>query len=332
MARDIKTLHIELSSIPSDLCPRSHSNVRGYPYNQGFTETNLSLNDCKKIFSPTFLTSLKKIIIGGNFGDFVTNPESLEIIRYFQEYFYGDIQINTNGTQRDHEFWKTLAQLGVTIFFSIDGLKDTHSLSMPGTDFDTVLKNAQSFIDNGGYAVWKMAVTDRNRHQTEAADMKSIELGFANFILNEVGPDENVLYDRSGDKIYQYQESTFWPEKINNEFIKDKIDRVKDCSIPARLVDIKIQPRCVDEGSIYISADGYVYPCTLAGVNPAGFKPYMRNPWRYYNPELMEYISDNHAPTVGLESAIAWFEKIEKSWTSEQQPRLCQTFCGAKHD
>lgn len=330
--RDIKTLHLELSSFSNERCPTSHRTVQGYPYNQGFVETNLSLDDCKKIFSPVFLSNLKKIIIGGNFGDFVMNPDSLEIIEYFFQNSLGEIQINTNGSARDLKFWQDLARLGVTVFFHIDGLEDTHALHRPDSDFATILKNAVEFINAGGHAVWKMTVTENNQHQIESANKKSIELGFADFITQDIGPNERVLYDVRGQKVFSLTDDMFWPDTIDDTFVKDKIDHGDTCPVPDRLTGIEIQSECAREKSIYVSADGHVYPCLRSGVNPMRFKPYMRNPWRYYNPEIAQYIKSNHAPTVGLSSAMDWFDDLAQQWTTDQQPRLCQNFCGVKHD
>ena len=173
-----------------------------------------------------------------------------------------------------------------------------------------------------------MTVTNNNRHQIESANTKSIELGFADFIVQELGPNENVLYDKQGQRVYQLTDDPFWPERIDDDFVKDKISRVKDCTIPARRQGIKICAKCVEEKSIYVAADGHVYPCSLTGVNPTGFKPYMRNPWRFYNLEIAEYVNNNHAPTVGLDTAIEWFQEFSLAWESDQQPRVCQNFCG----
>lgn len=327
---NIKTLHIELSSIPGDRCPLSHSNVRGYPYNQGFVETNLSLNDCKKIFSPAFLSNLKKIIVLGNFGDFVNNPESLEIIEYFCQHCYGEIQINTNGGARDRDFWTELGKLGTIVFFSIDGLNDTYPLSRPGVDFETVLKNAQSFIDAGGHAIWSMAVSDINAHQLNDANIKSIEMGFTDFISRKTPPGDNVIYDEQGQKIYPMTNHDFWPEKIDDTFVTEAIKMTSHTPVPPRHNEVEIIPYCVKDQLIYISATGHVYPCSWTGVDPLNFKPYARNPWRYYNPEISEYVENNHAPTVGLETAVKWIKNFSSAWKSDFQPRICQNFCGSK--
>ena len=83
---DIRHIHLEISSLCNARCPLCPRNFHGYPYNDGYIERNLTLDDVKKIFKPTFLNHIDTIAINGNFGDFVMNPESIDIVRYFKEY------------------------------------------------------------------------------------------------------------------------------------------------------------------------------------------------------------------------------------------------------
>ncbi|SVB29002.1 uncharacterized protein METZ01_LOCUS181856, partial [marine metagenome] len=119
---DIRDIHLEISSLCNARCPLCPRNFHGYPYNDGYIERNLTLDDVEKIFKPTFLSHIDSMEINGNFGDFVMNPESIDIVRYFNEYNI-DIQISTNASARPKNFWKELGELGCKVLFRLDGLE-----------------------------------------------------------------------------------------------------------------------------------------------------------------------------------------------------------------
>ena len=64
---DIKHIHLEISSLCNARCPLCPRNFHGYPYNDGYIERNLTLQDVKHIFQPTFIKQLTGIMINGNF-------------------------------------------------------------------------------------------------------------------------------------------------------------------------------------------------------------------------------------------------------------------------
>ena len=81
---NIKHLHMEFSTICNARCPLCPRNLFGYPINHGYKETNLSLELVKKSFHPIFVKQLTNLQVNGNFGDFVSNPESLTIVKSLQ--------------------------------------------------------------------------------------------------------------------------------------------------------------------------------------------------------------------------------------------------------
>ena len=63
--KDIKQIHLEISTMCNARCPQCPRNFRGYPYNDGYTETNLTLEQVQKIFPIEFVQQLKHIHING---------------------------------------------------------------------------------------------------------------------------------------------------------------------------------------------------------------------------------------------------------------------------
>jgi len=180
--KDIKHVHLEVSTLCNAKCPLCPRNVCGYDYNLGYPETNLTLKDAETIFTTDFLKQLTYININGNFGDAVMNPEVPEIIEYFKNINPNlFVSVCTNGGARDAKWWTKLASLGIEIVFDLDGLENTHSLYRQNTLFKTVLKNAKTFIDAGGTAEWKFIVFEHNKHQIEECRKLSKQLGFERF-------------------------------------------------------------------------------------------------------------------------------------------------------
>ena len=83
--------------------------------------------------------------------------------------------------------------------------------------------------------------------------------------------------------------------------------------------------------SIYVTANGEVYPCCYLGFFP---KTFVNSHWYDQgNRQLQNLLTEsNNAIEVGLESAINWFNKIEQSWSiqkySNGRLRLCDEHCG----
>ena len=50
------------------------------------------------------------------------------------------------------------------IEFALDGLEDTHSMYRQNTNWRTVIRNAETFISAGGYAIWKFIKFKHNQH------------------------------------------------------------------------------------------------------------------------------------------------------------------------
>ena len=82
LVNDIARIHLELSSLCNARCPGCPRNFYGQPYNDGYIERNLTLADVQSIFDNNFLDQIKRIRINGNFGDFIMNPESADIIEW----------------------------------------------------------------------------------------------------------------------------------------------------------------------------------------------------------------------------------------------------------
>lgn len=321
---EVKHLHIEFSTICNARCPLCPRNLFGYPFNHGYEETNFSLELAKKSFLSEFIKKLKVIHINGNFGDFVSNPESLEIVEFFRrENTRAQIIISTNGSARSDDFWKELASIGqITVAFCLDGLEDTHHLYRQDTNWKRILHNAKTFISAGGLASWKMIKFDHNSHQIEDCKKLSKELGFLNFELVDDGRDIGPAFDRKGN--YSHSIGNWAGPTTIDELIKMPPDKL---GIFDR--SRKITCEAKRRRGIYVSAGGKVYPCCWLGFNPDTFEH------QYFaanNKQIKEVMTNNSLHEYDLETCIQWFKDVESSWDKKSYQsgliKLCDVHCG----
>ena len=327
--QDIRHVHLEISSRCNAACPLCPRNFYGYEFNDGFVEHDMLLSEAQAIFTTEFLQQLDAIAINGNFGDIVMNPDAVNIIEYFKLTNPNlKITISTNGGARNQLFWQSLARLNCEVVFCIDGLEDTHHLYRQNTSYNQVIKNAQSFINAGGNAVWKMIEFDFNIDQRDIAEKLAAELGFKRFLLINDGRNIGPVFDKNQKLTHTLGR----PETTEFKVLFHK--RTTDTVL---LEDIIIDrtPRPINCGvkkakSIYISSLGDVYPCCFLGLEPNtyGHGAYHEAA----NKQVQSLINQNSALKYGVKNAMQWFNNVENSWAvpTFAQGRLviCNDVCG----
>jgi MoaA/NifB/PqqE/SkfB family radical SAM enzyme len=327
----IRHVHLEISSRCNANCPLCPRSFFGYPHNNGYTERDLTLQDAQHIFQPEFIQQLDELYINGNFGDAVMNPETIEIIEYFKSYSSRiQVGISTNGGARSAEFWRTLAELNVGVFFCIDGLEDTHHLYRQNTVYATVIKNARTFIDAGGHATWRMIDFDHNRHQQQTARELSESMGFKRFQLMDYGRNSSPVFDKQKQLTHFIGQQPEWYTDFDDMMHVRTTRRVQLAEITAAETVNPIECEVDKKKSIYVASTGDVYPCCYLGFEPKTFgRGAFHEP---ANAQFAHMIHRNNAIKHSLAECMAWFEEIEKTWSIPEfdQGRLviCNRQCG----
>ena len=328
---DIEKVHLEISSRCNAACPDCPRNLRGVDVEGLFDERDMRLSEVQKLFPPEFIQRLTDVTINGNHGDFVTARDGLRIVEYIRECNPDTrIRIGTNASAQP-KIWAELGRIpNLEIIFRIDGLADTHSIYRQDTDFDTVISNAQSFIQSGGYAIWAMILFDHNRHQIDEARAMSERLGFAAFQLVDAGRDNMVVFDRQKN----YKGVIGKPVRIVKDWkiLQEEFEGAKKYGVQdhqtyyAQAPKRKINCRVKGVNEVYVQSNGQVYPCCWLGFSPD------HNFVRVGNDQIRAISAGNNALDHGLEAAIVWFDTVEKSWglpsVKDGQLWGCHQTCG----
>jgi MoaA/NifB/PqqE/SkfB family radical SAM enzyme len=322
---NIKHVELELSSYCNANCPLCPRNLFGYPYNTGYTAKHLTLSDVKQILDSKFISQLDSVTFEGNYGDPVMNPELLDIADYIGKH----IKIHTNASLQTKKFWQSLGQRNVEVHFALDGLEDTHSIYRQNTDYNKVITNARTFIDAGGFAIWKMILFDHNKHQVEDCERLSKEIGFKKFSIWDHGRNAGPVFDDQGNLVRVLGDFTgsteleHYIDIIDNGdmFIEDIWDKPKD----------KVSCQTINKKSIYISSEGEVYPCCFMGFNP---RKYGKGRWHQpVNTQIQNLLQPNNALERPLQECIEWFNNIPACWNKKtyEDGRLivCDSACGS---
>ena len=343
---DIKTIHLEVTQNCQASCPMCDRNMNGEGVNPHINLDELSLEDCKSIFSPEFIGQLKTMYMCGNLGDPIVARDTLEIFKYFREHNPSMwLSMNTNAGARDETWWTELAQvfgrMGAVIF-SVDGLRDTNHIYRQNVVWDNVERSMRAFTKAGGRARWDFLIFEHNQHQVEQAEELSKEWGFEKFIAKKTGrfidakankKETHQAKSRKGKDTTELKK----PEaKYQNKALSKQEKLLEKYGSMDNYYDaVPIACKVKDEGSLYITAEGLAMPCCWT----AG-RMYK---WWHKDPkveQVWDFIEDKQSLDTrkGLwkvfETGI--FDRIESSWNksscSDGKLKVCAQKCGVEWD
>jgi MoaA/NifB/PqqE/SkfB family radical SAM enzyme len=247
-ASDITWLQVENTTRCNAWCPSCGRNNGGYGLRDNFVEQDLDINRFKEVLD--MFPNLSTIQFCGTYGDALASPDSLEHIEIAVSRV-GHVNIHTNGSLRNQDWWRDLAELLAPIrhevWFTLDGLAGTHEIYRQGTAWQKVIDNATAFIDQGGQAVWQFIPFEHNQTEITRCIALSQQLGFKRFeIVRNVRYPDVAKHYQTGQTI----EIKPWSkdQKTNKYKQPDRTVTTKDC-------------RHLTDPSVYLSANGQLSPC-----------------------------------------------------------------------
>ncbi len=109
---DIKALQVEITTRCQASCPMCMRNVYGGMKNPHLIIDNWTLDEFKRIVNEEVLEKLIYILLCGQYGDPLINPDLQEICKYIVSVNPNIfLVIHTNGSLRNEEWWRELARI-----------------------------------------------------------------------------------------------------------------------------------------------------------------------------------------------------------------------------
>ena len=344
--QDIKTIHLEVTQNCQASCPMCDRNMNGEGINPHINLDELSVEDCKNIFSPDFIAQLNTMYMCGNLGDPIVARDTLEIFKYFRKHNSNMwLSMNTNGGAKSEGWWSELAnvfgRMGAVIF-SVDGLRDTNHLYRQGVVWDNIERNMKAFIAAGGRARWDYLIFEHNQHQVEEAEALANAWGCEKFMKKKTGrfidaktnkKETHQAKDRKGNETTKLKKPD--EKYVNKALSKQEVIINKYGNMDAYYDAAPVVCKVKKENSLFITAEGLALPCCWT----AG-RMYK---WWHKDPkveQIWDFIPDISALQArnGLEAVFATgiFERIQNSWAkpscADGKLKVCAMKCGAEFD
>lgn len=263
MLDTIKWLHVEPTTRCNAWCHFCQRNKSGY----GLTDFELAdLNPERLQEVIDKMPNLETVQFCGTLGDPCASKlinAQLKVIRDSKL----NLQLHTNGSLRTKDWWINLAKDfsdKLSVYFAIDGLKDTHKIYRQATDWNKIIENAKSFINAGGNAIWQFIPFAHNEHQIRDCMKMATALGFSKFEFVKNARYNGKAYDyRTGQPMHirpwsehnkQWRRKGQILDKITGAVNKNKVEK-KNCMHLAL-------------SSLFLNASGVITPCCYFRAKP----------------------------------------------------------------
>ena len=265
---ELKTVHLEISTRCQASCPMCPRNYHGGQENPNLKIADWTYADFVKTFNKETLAQLSSVYFCGNFGDPIMNDDLILMCHHLKDNApHIDLRIHTNGGARSTRWWQALRHAMPekhVVIFALDGLEDTHHLYRVGTKYENVVRNATTFIDEGGVAEWVFIKFKHNEHQVDEAERRSKEIGFARFAVKNtirfIGEPKFSVVDKEGAHTYYLE-----PPETNQVILIDK-KAVENFKSWYKETEIECYAQVNKE--IYIDAHKNVFPCCFLASAP----------------------------------------------------------------
>ena len=306
MNYDVKKLHVELTDKCNARCPLcTRTDSTDISKTTHFVKNvEITLEEYKKI---TEGIQFKTIVFCGNYGDPLSAKDFLKILEYAATPDC-NIRIDTNASVKTPEYFKRIGEIlsinpNNLLSFDLDGLEDTHSFYRRNTNFNKIIENAKAYIQNTtARSNWQFLVFEHNKHQMADAKALAKEIGFTDFQYRYSG-----WFDGSG-------KATFYDNGVKNVIVK------ADPPTKVQFLD-KINCKSIEQGEIYLSAQGYLWPCCHTASR------YMTDPDLKQIVDLcgIHSINAKKYSVQEIMEGMIWSE-IENRWPSKR-PMACKSVC-----
>lgn len=296
----INGLHIEPTNICTLKCPRCARTKFLETFKQkNWQNYNLNLQDLKNFLDIPLVNI--QVSLCGNYGDPIYYPDLFSLINFFKT--NGSIiQITTNGSYKDTQWWNELVtnlDSNDTITFSVDGTPDNFTNYRINADWPSILNGMKIVAHSHVKSNWKYIPFKFNENSIQTAKKLSEDIGIKQFIIN---PSDR--WDSDNDYLKPTNIDFHGPR--NKSIIEWKYNKNYTQSI---------EPKCQDNKQHFITSTGYYAPCCY--VNDYRF--YYKS--KFFKEKNFYDIRTNTITRI-IENEQNFFNRIE-----EDKPFFCTFNC-----
>ena len=238
----VKGLHIELTNKCTLKCPRCARTTFIDTFgNKKWRNVDIDRHALLR-FLDIDLTGIP-IVLCGNYGDPIYHPNLIDIVHDLKQ-LKARVIITTNGSYRDVHWWQNLTTAldqNDEIIFSIDGLPGNFTKYRINADWPSIELAIKTVAATNIQLTWKFIPFSFNENNIQEAKQLAEQLGFTNF---QIDPSDRWI-ENDWLKPSSYQGQRELP--ISNWMQGERT--------------IEIEPKCHNDTTHYISADGYYMPC-----------------------------------------------------------------------
>ena len=275
--RKVGNIHLEITSKCNARCPQCIRTFHNSPHTDPtLPEEELSLDELIKILDDPAFSDVESIAINGTYGDVVMHSNPLPLMQEIVRRKI-DIRLHTNGSGLSKHFWEEIGKLQLHVVFALDGLADTHHLYRRNTRFDITLANAETFINNGGTAVWQFIKFKHNKHQVDEARAMAKQKGFIKFVEIPSSSRFPIHYNAISVKDKNFDHSYYLEKESaidEGAVVKRPVGKPSPRTehIPNEIAcNVKSGKNHNGSGSLYIGYDKRLWPCCF--IAPAFDSP-----------------------------------------------------------
>jgi len=231
-------MHIETTTRCTLACPGCPRTQMAALSKRPFPRHDLDLDLLLRFLACDSGKLVKHFLLCGNHGDPIYYPDLLPLVEALRP---ATFSISTNGSHVKPAFWHGLSAAmtpGDTIYFSIDGTRETNHLYRRNADWHSIMQGLDIMARSPARVVWKTLVFSFNQHQL--AEIK------------QLAEDRGAIFHHETTGYFGDESLRPRPHLVRQDLTHEHSRSAAD-----------IDPRCADHARGFVSADGYYWPCCL---------------------------------------------------------------------
>lgn len=362
------TAMIDITTRCNAGCPQCHrTDPMGLNKASWLPDIVWDLNQFKQAFPKHIAKKIYIFDFCGTWGDCITNKAILPIVKYIREVAPDSIiNIATNGSLRNEEFWWDLGVAGgknLSVVFDVEGTtQEMHQHYRQFTFLDKVLKNMNMLSNTNAKIKSQTLVWKHNENHLEDIEKLCLENGSQrhHFVATDrfrARGNKETIYYIKGKKYVLEKTSDNWQNvfrQTHQEFKQDenrpdykRIDRRRFTKQKVSKEEIKKNEKLKEvfnknkiacewglNNKVVVNPDGQVLPCCYF-CNPHFYNknsPDIKSTFMN-NPVMIEYEKHKKELNVFTSSLLdiikhKWYtETLPDSWKGNNMVPQCKTYC-----